>query len=218
MPLPIWPTDLLPTSYDLFVSFNTQSGGVSPFDKSEQTLEMPGGKWVARLQFDGLDLAEGRRLSAFVNGLRGRAGRFWWSPPAWPQRGTSIANNLSARIFVANQTGVLLQTTGWRTLQPNIFLPGDLLSWLDPNGRPQLHQVTGDGALPDPNFAGTPSDATGYCSFRVSPPIRRSPNINAALNITAPTGVFKLVKDQVPPSFGGGMYGSCTIDIEEAIF
>lgn len=213
-----WPSALLPSSYDLYLAFNTQSGGVSPFDKSEQTLEQPGARWGARLNFENLSISEGRLLTAFLHGLRGRAGRFTWGPPSWAPQGSAIADGGSSVINGASQSGVLVQTRGFVASRPAIFYPGDFLSWPDTTGRPQLHQVVADGAVPNGNFVATGSNAGGLCSFRVSPPIRRSPNDGAVLSIAAPTGLFRLSKDAVPPSFTGGMFASCSVDIEESIF
>ena len=218
MPYPTWPSTLLPSSYDLYVAANTQSGGISPFDKSEQTIEQPGARWVARLNFDNLSFAEGRLLTAVLHGLRGRAGRFQWGPPSWPTQGSALLDGSSSVINGPSQSGVLVQTRGFAASRPAIFFPGDFLSWLDTAGRPQLHQVVADGAMPDGNIAPTSSSVGGLCSFRVSPPIRRSPNDGAVLNLAAPIGLFRLSKDAVPPSFTGGMFTSCSVDIEESIY
>lgn len=218
MAYPTWPASLLPSTFDFQLSANTQSGGRSPFDGTEQTLEQPGGKWVAKLAFQNLTLSEGRLLQAWLHLQRGRAGRFYWGPPAWPALGSAPSDSGSAVIDGAGQTGILLRTRGWPASRPAVVYPGDLVAWLDPSGRPQLHQVVTDGASPDGVIGPSPTSAGGQCSFRVSPPIRRSPNDGASLNFGAPVGLFRLSRDQNPVRFGEGMYASADIDIEEALF
>jgi len=216
--IPFWPGTIRPASYTFDLAYNTQSGGVSPFDKTEQTLEMPGGRWVSRLEFQDLDIIEGRSLSAFLNLLRGRAGRFQWGPPSWPMRGSAPIYGGAAVINGAAQTGDLIQLRGFTANRPDLFFPGDLLAWLDPRGRPQLHQVIANGSVPDYSIASSGSDGAGLCSVRVAPPIRRSPNDGATLNLNAPIGVFKLASDQPSTAFAGGMFGSGSVNIEEALF
>jgi len=47
-----FPADILgPTQMQLSLRGNTQSGGRSPFDGTEQTLELPGAAWIASLTF-----------------------------------------------------------------------------------------------------------------------------------------------------------------------
>jgi hypothetical protein len=213
MSLALWPAAILPSSYSLVVAANTQSGGRSPFDGSEQTLELPGAKWVARLVFEGLDRDEHRHLQAWVNGQRGRAGRFRWGPPSQPLRGTAAAAAVSPRIRGAGQSGAILATQGWQANVGTVFAPGDFLSF-EVSGRAWLHQVSArsDGLV---DFAG--SNASGWCDFTVSPPLRRPPADNAALNIAAPVGTFRLSADRNPFEFETGMFGAIILEIEEAI-
>jgi hypothetical protein len=129
---------------------NTQSGGISPFDGTEQTLELPGAKWQAELRFDRLRESEWRQMQAFLSALRGKAGRFYWGPNGYqPRRGTDPANWSGdlPRIRTSGQTGTSLDTTGWRG-QAMPARIGDWIHWIDSSGRPSFHMVTADvGAM-----------------------------------------------------------------------
>jgi hypothetical protein len=80
----------IPSRFSLAPIANTQSGGRSPLDGTEQTLRQPGERWGAQLGFEGMSQAEWRPLLAWLAKLGGRAGRFTWSPPL-PRRGTDPA-------------------------------------------------------------------------------------------------------------------------------
>lgn len=215
MPIPSWPAALLPSSYQLHPAANTQSGGRSPFDGSEQTLEQPGMKWVAKLTFDNLTLAEGRLMAAWLAGLRGRAGRFYWGPPAWGPRGTAGTDGGAVVLNGAGQTGTLVAFRGWPASRTQVLYPGDYVTWLDPAGRPQLHIVTSDA---NGDMVPVQTSAGGQNQCNVSPPIRRSPNNGAGTNFTSPFGLFRLSRDVNPQDFTAGMMASATIEIEEALF
>ncbi len=215
MPILTWPTALLPSSYELHLAANTQSGGRSPFDGTEQTLEQPGAKWVAKLTFENLTLGEGRLMAAWLASLRGRAGRFYWFVPAWGPLGTAGTDGGSVVLNGAGQTGTLVYFRGWPASRTQVLYPGDYVTWLDPTGRPQLHIVTSDYLG---NMVAVQSTAGGLNSFNVSPPIRRSPNDGAGTNFTNPFGLFRLSRDVNPAAFAAGMKASVTIEIEEALF
>jgi hypothetical protein len=153
MTIPAWPAGLpIPNSCQFTPVANTQSGGVSPFDRSEQTLALPGTRWRASLHWSNLKPAEHRPLAAWLASLGGKAGRFTWSPPRGPlgRRATALANaGEVVRVRTAGQSGALLDTTGWDGASAPA-LAGDLLGWLNTAGRPQLHMVTADVAAVPP--------------------------------------------------------------------
>lgn len=193
-----------PNTFTLGLVGNTQSGGRSPFDGTEQTLELPGARWGAELRWQALDEAEWRALSAFLAQLQGRSGRFTWSPIArFPRRGTATGTPL---VNGASQTGKALITDGW-TGTP-AFLVGDLLGYTDPSGRSVMHQVVADAAV-----------TTGAATISIAPGIRRSPADNAALNLSAPSPVWRLTRDDAMADYEPGPRGfSATITIEESIW
>jgi len=153
MTIPAWPTGLrTPSSVAFGPSANTQSGGVSPFDRSEQTLLLPGGRWRADLHWNNLVPAEHRPLLGWLASLGGRAGRFTWAPPAslFPRLGDAPANGAETRrVRTAGQSGSSIDTTGW-DVGTWAVRRGDLFGWLNPAGRPQLHMATADTAPTDP--------------------------------------------------------------------
>jgi hypothetical protein len=105
------------------------------------------------------------------------------------------------------QTGDVLSTRGWPNSTANIFRAGDFLSWADPTGRAQLHQVVLDAG----------SNGSGVCAITITPSIRRSPADGVALNVTAPVGLFRLSEDAVRQRHRPGFITEFTINIEEAL-
>lgn len=155
------PVFLLPSRLTLAPVANTQSGGRSPFDGSEQTLELPGQRWTASLGWDGLTEDEWRPLLAFLASLGGRAGRFFWGPPV-PRRGDAgSTDGRTPRVLDANQLGRSLTTTGWGA-SGFAARAGDMIGFTAANGRRALHMVTAD--VP----SSTPT-ATNFCLHSTAP-------------------------------------------------
>lgn len=193
-----------PTSFTLGLAGNTRSGGRSPFDGTEQTLELPGARWMAEVRWQSLDVAEWRLLSAFMAQLGGRAGRFLWSPISrFSRRGSATGTPL---VNGGSQVGKTLATDGW-TGTP-AFLAGDLFGYVDPSGRSMMHQVVADAAV-----------SAGASTITFAPAIRRSPADNAAINIATPSPVWRLTSDEALADYEPGDRGfSAAISIEEAIW
>jgi hypothetical protein len=148
---------------------NTQSGGRSPFDSTEQTLELPGARWVAELRWDNLPPTQWRILTAFIASLRGQSGRFAWGPSGFvPRLATGAANpGETIRVRTASQTGATLDTTGWDGLAAPAKA-GDFIGYLSAAGRPQLLMVTADVAPVEPSstnlalYSASIAVGTGY--------------------------------------------------------
>lgn len=205
MPTLNWnPVIPVPNDFSMGLAANTQSGGRSPFDGTEQTLELPGARWVAELRWRNLDIAEWRTLTAFVAALGGRAGRFWWPVESrFPRRGTAGGTPL---VNGAGQTGRTLLTDGWGA--GTAFLMGDIFVYVDPAGRPIMHQVTADVTV-----------AGGAASIPITPPIRRSPADNAALLLVNVSPLWRPTRDDVMADYEPGDRGfALTLPIEEAIW
>jgi hypothetical protein len=125
---------------------------VSPLDGTEQTLEMPGARWSASLSWRTLSSADSRTLSAWLNALRGSAGRFRFGPySAVTQRlgaGAATRTNwLNNGQFSGASVGVL--PTGWE------FAAGAGVTMAIAGTG-----TDGNGTYVDVTFSGTPSTAT----------------------------------------------------------
>lgn len=201
-----WPTGLRnPNSVRLALVANTQSGGRSPFDGTEQTLELPGSRWSAELRFANLPEAQWRLMQAFIASLGGRAGRFRWGPTHMPRRGTRTGTV----VIAGGQTGKAVATSGWATSgPPAAVLAGDIVGWVDPTGRDVFHMITADWG----------PDGAGNANLPIAPPIRRSPTAGTALNYTNPKAIWRLSSDDQGMEYERGVFGSVTLQIEEAIF
>ena len=176
----------------------------SPFDGTMQTLELPGARWEFTVTWPTLSPDDRRELAAFLARLRGRAGRFTYSPFWSPRRatggGTPVING-------AGQTGATLSTRGW-TANAQAMRAGDWLSYLDTAGRRRLHQVAADAT----------ADASGIAALIITPPIRRAGADGVAIEITAPIGVFMLVDDNTPAmNIRAPSLGQITITMREAL-
>lgn len=193
-----------PNSAMLALAANTQSGGKSPFDGTEQTLAMPGAHWVAELRWNRLPSDQWRKMQAFVASLNGRAGRFRMGFPHLFRRGNATGAPV---VFPANQTGAVLQTGSWTASSGAAFRAGDLVGYVDPAGRNVLHMVTADC------FVG----GDGASNVPISPPIRRSPASLTPLNL-APVAIWKLTSDTTGLEYGGAIAAALTLSIEEALF
>jgi len=176
----------------------------SPFDGSTQTLTRPGAAWEATLSWPALEQADARTMEAFLASMLGAAGRFYYGPPHAPRRATGSG---SPTINGGSQSGSTLSLAGF-SASAQAFLAGDWLSYTDTTGRARLHQVT----------ANVTANGSGVASVPIAPPIRRAGNNGAAVNITAPTGVFRLADD------GGGevrtrplYFSAVTLSIVEAL-
>jgi hypothetical protein len=202
-----WPAALRnPNSARLALSANTQSGGRSPFDGTEQTLELPGSRWTAELRWANLPESQWRIMQAFIASLGGRAGRFRWGPTHMPRRGTR--SPAAAITIPAGQTGKFVQTGGWLGTGPPAFMAGDIIGWVDPTGRDVLHMITAD-AFPD---------GSGNSVLAIAPPIRRTPTAGTVVTITAPKAVWRLSSDDQGVEYERGVFGAVTLSFEEAIF
>ena len=177
----------------------------SPFDGTVQTLEMPGARWELTATWPTLGPDDRRLMAAFLASLRGRAGRFAFSPAQWsPRRATGGGSPVINGDF---QAGATLSTRGW-TAMAQVMRAGDWLSYVDTRGRRRLHLVLADAS----------ADANGAAALSISPPIRRAGADGAAVDVVAPGGVFMLPQDEAPglntraPSFG-----QVTITMREAL-
>ena len=202
-----WPAALRnPNSARLALAANTQSGGRSPFDGTEQTLELPGSRWVAELRWANLPESQWRIMQAFIVSLGGRAGRFRWGPTHMPRRGTRPT--AGPVTIAAGQVGKAVFTSGWAGSGPLAFLAGDLVGWVDPTGRDVFHMITADIS----------PDGAGNSYLPIAPPIRRTPTAGTPLNYTNPKAIWRLSSDEQGVEYERGVFAAVTLQFEEAIF
>jgi hypothetical protein len=146
----------------------------SPLDDSEQTLELPGGRWYGRITFS-LRPDHVRIMAAFLASLHGTAGRFYlWDvshpSPAGTAQGTPLVKG-------AGQDGRSLITDGWSANQTTLLKIGDLFGV---NG--ELKRVTAPVA----------SDANGEATISFESPLRSKPADNAPLTLLKPSCTMRL--------------------------
>lgn len=178
----------------------------SPLDGTTQTLEIPGSRWEITVSWQSLVEADWRVLSAFLANLRGRAGRFTFSPAIFaPRRGTGTG---TPTIQAANDIGDVIFTSGWTPAAANVFLTGDWFSYVDTGGRQRLHMATADAS----------AGGGGGTFVSLTPPIRVAGAALAPIEVVAPVGVFMLTEDVGPEaSVRPPRLGSVTITMEEAL-
>jgi hypothetical protein len=175
---------------------NTQTHR-SPLDGTTQTLELPGAVWEVSVRWDSLQESDWRVLSSFLANLRGRSGRFLFSPAIFaPRRGTGTGTPV---IFGAGDVGADLFTGGWTAFAADVFKAGDWLSYTDTGGRTRLHMATADVS----------AGGGGGATVQITPPVRVAGPASAPIEVVAPIGVFMLADDVSPdieiraPRLGG---------------
>lgn len=139
-----------------------------------QTLAIPGDMWTCSETFTNKFDPDARILRAFVASLRGEAGRFYKSPPAYKRAGSGLGTPL---VKGANQTGLSLLTDGWSASKSGVLLAGDYFQVGN-----ELKMVTIDAN----------SDSGGNCTIYFVPPLRAIPADNASVVIANPCCVMKL--------------------------
>lgn len=169
---------LAPTVVSFRLFYNTQSFE-SPLNRTVQTLELPGARWMATIEYKNLQESDARILKAFLAQLRGAAGRFYLGDLSHgTPSGTALGNPL---VKGASQVGTSLVTDGWTPDQTSLLFPGDYFSV---NG--ELKLVT----------AVCVSDGSGNATITFEPPLRAAPADNAPLTVINPVATFRLKDDE----------------------
>jgi hypothetical protein len=201
-----WPSNIIgPASVTWRLRSPTQVHR-SPLTGAAQTIMLPAQMWTATLSWPTLVEAHWRDLDAFLNRLGGRAGRFFFSPAYSHAYRRAVASVGTGLVNGASQVGGALATDGW-TPSATVFRAGDFFSYADPTGRQRLHQI----------HTTATANGSGVATLNFSPLIRRSPGDNAALEYTAPVGVFMLASDEAAVRVRPGPFGECTLEIMEAL-
>lgn len=197
-----------PQLAEWWLAANTQTQ-TSPFDKTTQTIAMPGQRWRGSFTWSDLPASDHRLLGAWLAALGGSAGRFYFSPPQGWRRASAVLNAATTKVSLAGQSGSILAADGF-PLEAIIFEVGDYISFPNSAGRPQLHVVTDQ----------TWSNSSGEASIPIAPPLRGAPPDDAAIAFNSPVGVFMLVDDEQGHGIHSGDKpdrASFSIDIIEAL-
>lgn len=173
-----FPISIDPESSEWGYLANSQSH-VSPLSGSEDTLELPGMRWIDTLLFSGYTRAEAAELEAFIYACRGKAGRFYlWNHARPTPRGTASGAPV---VNGGGQLGGSISTSGWTPNAAGVLLPGDFVGI---GG--ELKAIT----------AQVNADAGGVALLPIEPPQRYAPANGSAVVTTRPTALFRLVEDR----------------------
>jgi len=172
----------------------------SAFTGSQQVQDWGGRWWHYEIEMALTKGANGRRLSGFLAGLGGAAGRFLLVDPSTAhQAGTPGAPLVSG----GTQSGNSLLSAGWMP-DSTPLLSGDLFS-LGSGAQVRMHQLTADVI----------SDATGTAPLSFVPPLREPPLDQAGLSVTAPAVCLRLTSP-VPTRIGRADTYRFTLTAREA--
>lgn len=169
-----WPDGLVPSKVTWGLQSNTESF-TSPLNRSSQTVERPGARWKASLEFPPLKDPDLGRLEAFLAELNGMAGRF----TIWPH-GRPGNSPYSPLVNGTVTDFKKLPTKAWPS-STLVLRAGDFLAV---NG--ELKKVTSD----------VTSDGGGLATVPISPPLRKVPAANAPITLNKPRATMMLAADE----------------------
>ena len=158
----------------------------SAFTGSEQVQDWGGRWWHYEIEMALTKGTDGRRLSGFLAGLGGAAGRFLLVDPAAAHQADTPGAPL---VSGSSQTGNSLLSAGW-VPDSTPLLAGDLFS-LGSGSQIMMHQLT----------ANVTSDATGTATLSFVPPLRAPPLDQTGINVTTPAACLRLTSP-VPTRIG----------------
>jgi hypothetical protein len=172
----------------------------SAFTGSEQVQDWGGRWWHYEIEMALTKGTDGRRLSGFLAGLGGAAGRFLLVDPSAAHQASTPGEPL---VSGSSHTGNTLLSAGW-VPDSTSLLSGDLFS-LGAGAQTRLHQLTAD-VIPD---------ATGTATLNFVPPLRGPPLDQAGLNVTTPAVCLRLTSP-VPTRIGRADSYRFTLTAREA--
>ena len=213
--------DIRPSSIDWRLDSNTLVHQ-SPLSRSTHTLELPGARWRVSMTFSNLLRPELDELSAFVNGLRGAAGRFTFGPiqqspisvfwntnqiPSLPWMGRFYMEVLGKHGPITVPAGATsaMMIFGNPAIGSSTFDTGYFFSV---NG--ELKQVT---ETPQQPLGDPPQTLVAF-----TPPLRNAFQGAHTVELLDPVSTFRLIDDQQGRAgyHGGGRVGDVTLEIVEA--
>jgi hypothetical protein len=198
-----FPTDIpAPNQMDWTPQYNTQTFE-SPLTGSVQTLELPGMRWAATLNYNNFTEEYAASLEAFITQLRGQSGRFYLynfarSVPRGTVSGSPTVNNESASP-TALQTGTTLITKNWGA--GSQMKKGDFFSV-----NYELKMMKADAT----------ADGSGNMTMTFEPPLRSSPAHGDAIVYTKPKCIMMLRDDKNVWRKTPGYFTDFTLDCIEA--
>lgn len=193
-----WPENIVPSTMNWQLISNSKTF-TSTFTGSVQTVRFPGSRWRCSLTFNHLTETHSRELEALTAELDGESGRikiYNWIRKGLTGRGEPV-------VSVANQTGRILQTKGWK-VSLIVMRKGDYLTVNN-----ELKMVTDN----------VTSDVNGNAAIPISPMLRYTPKINDNIETNSPFGIFKLTtNDQGNFQYRPGVFSTVTLAFEEALY
>lgn len=196
MPLLDWPADLVPSKATWGLQSNTETF-TSPLNRSTQTVERPGARWKATLEFPPMEANQTARLQAYLASLGGMAGRFTLWPHGRP--GTSPYAPLVREVMTNFR---LLPTYSWPS-NALVLRAGDYLSV---GG--ELKIVTAD----------VTSNGSGQADVPVAPAFRKTPLINTVITLQKPRATMMLTSDEYAVSVLPGRFSDTVVLTAAEVF
>ena len=178
----------------------------SPFSRTTQTLQMPGGRWRGKLSYGVLFNDDRHRLEAFLIALNGASGRFYFTPfqASLTQSVAILKNYPQASVTQGYRTNIMVNGLPINT--PNFLHAHSFFSVQLPDGGEQM--VTTSGAVS--------IDASGVANIYATQPFRSIPAAGAQVRFLQPRAIFRLVDDaQAKMSIGKLGIGSADIEFVE---
>ena len=149
---------------------------VSPLTGAIQTAHRTGNRWRVTLSYENLFDSERAVMQAFLSQVTATAESFYLEDHSYERRANGTGIPLVAG---ASQTGNQLNTDGW-TSGTYAFRAGD---FFEVNG--ELKMATADSLI-----------IAGAATVDFVPELRSAPADNAAITISNPKGVFRLISPE----------------------
>jgi hypothetical protein len=191
-----WPVALRPASVDWGLVI-PQSLGRSTFDTSTQAQTIGAPRWAFSITTGVLRHDEVPLWEALVDQLDGAVNRLrCWD---W-RREAPIGVATGTPTVRVSAAGVSLATQGWTPGVAGILRAG---SWVGVNGELKRLSVTAD------------SDASGYATLVLRPPLQAAPLVGTPLVLTKPTALFVMTTQRASMPQQGARSTGWTLDFEQ---
>lgn len=149
----------------------------SPYSGVTRTFDFDGRWWVFTVRLPAMQADQARDWEGFFLDLNQTERTFFFGDPAKTvARGVATGTPL---VNGAGQTGQSLVTDGWSNSVTNILRRGDHVAIEN-----SLYEITAD----------VNSNGSGQATLSVWPALRGPHADNAAIDVTAPQGIFRLLK------------------------